>query len=89
MTEAMKGRPFVGPAGSELERTLRHAGIQREQVSIDLVVACAPAGKGKKLMKGGLTTFLGLLKTRNARVLKTWRAAFRLLSSKRRCHPDW
>lgn len=90
MTEAMKGRPFVGPAGSELERTLRHAGIQREQVSIDLVVACAPAGKGKKLMKGGLTTFLGLLKTRNARVLKTWRAAFKaaVLEAKA-AYPDW
>jgi DNA polymerase len=41
-TEAEQGRPFVGAAGRRLDRGLRAAGLQRDQLWITNVVKCRP-----------------------------------------------
>jgi DNA polymerase len=40
--EAIKGEPFVGPAGSMLNSILKRSGLEREQVRIANVVSCQP-----------------------------------------------
>jgi DNA polymerase I-like protein with 3'-5' exonuclease and polymerase domains/uracil-DNA glycosylase len=40
--EERQGRPFVGPAGMELDKTLRSAGIVRRECLVTSVVACRP-----------------------------------------------
>lgn len=40
--EALQGKPFVGPAGIQLDKILRHAGLEREQLRIDNCVRCQP-----------------------------------------------
>jgi uracil-DNA glycosylase len=44
MNEDREGRPFIGRAGSLLERLLGHIGWQREDVFITNVVKCRPPG---------------------------------------------
>lgn len=46
--EADQGRMFSGPAGTELDKALRMAGIQRNRLHVTNVVLCAPPGKDLK-----------------------------------------
>ncbi len=46
--EAESGRMFSGPAGTELDKALRMAGIRRSQLHLNNVVLCAPPGKDLK-----------------------------------------
>jgi len=40
--EALEGKPFVGPAGHLLDRSLRELGIKREDVRVDNCIRCQP-----------------------------------------------
>lgn len=42
--EDAAGVPFVGPAGSMLDRLLTHAGLSREEIYITNILKCHPPG---------------------------------------------
>jgi uracil-DNA glycosylase family 4 len=46
--EAAQGRMFAGPAGTEMDKALRMAGIKRSQAHITNVILCNPPGKDFK-----------------------------------------
>ncbi|MBE5783223.1 MAG: uracil-DNA glycosylase [Clostridiales bacterium] len=45
-TEVIKGRPFVGKAGKNLDEFLRLAGLEREEIFVSNVVKIRPTEKG-------------------------------------------
>ena len=44
VSECEEGRPFVGPAGSELQLALDKCGVKRSEVYITNAIACRPPG---------------------------------------------
>lgn len=42
--EVYAGRPFVGKAGSVLDRVLRRVGLDRQELRVDNIVRCQPPG---------------------------------------------
>ena len=88
--EAAKGKPFIGGAGQELDRLLAKIGLQRSDVSIDNAIACCPADGHGKPLKGGLTSLIAQIKTKNAYALRTWRVrAKAAVAEAKVVHKDW
>jgi len=65
-TEVEKGRPFVGPAGLELNRNLEAAGLDRERVAVTNAILCCPPGPAR----GALERFTHTIQRENAGRLK-------------------